>query len=149
MTIGQVALQAKCPVQTIRYYEAEGLLPEAARTAGNYRLYARAHVERLSFIRNCRSLDMTLDEIRELLRLKDAPQETCGETHALLAEHIAHVSTRIAELQDLERQLKTLRRRCRAAGRKQDCGILQGLERDEVQAPRTKIAPHVRGVHHG
>ena len=63
--IGELARRAQCPAQTIRYYEHEGLLPEPIRTAGNYRVYSRAHIERLSFIRNCRSLDMTLDEIRQ------------------------------------------------------------------------------------
>ena len=63
MKIGELAKRTGCPVETIRYYEREGLLPEPARSEGNYRQYTLAHVERLSFIRHCRSLDMTQDEI--------------------------------------------------------------------------------------
>ena len=71
MKIGELAKLTDCQVETIRYYEREGLLPEPARSEGNYRLYTQAHVERLTFIRNCRSLDMTLEEIRSLLNLRD------------------------------------------------------------------------------
>ena len=63
MKIGELAKLTDCPVETIRYYEKENLLPPPARTDGNYRVYTQAHTERLTFIRNCRSLDMTLEEI--------------------------------------------------------------------------------------
>lgn len=76
MKIGVLAKQADCPVETVRYYEREGLLPAPARTEGNYRLYSSEHLERLTFIRNCRTLDMTLDEIRRLLALMDSPART-------------------------------------------------------------------------
>ena len=62
-------------METIRYYEREGLLPERMRSEGNYPLYDRVHVERLSFIRHCRSLDMMPDEIRVLLQLRDTPEQ--------------------------------------------------------------------------
>ena len=64
MKIGELAQIAQCTVETVRYYEKEGLLPSPARTAGNFRLYGLGHVERLRFIRNCRALDMSHDEIR-------------------------------------------------------------------------------------
>lgn len=64
--IGELAKRTGCEVVTIRYYEKEGLLPEPARSDGNFRLYGAAHVERLRFIRHCRSLDMSLSEIRTL-----------------------------------------------------------------------------------
>jgi DNA-binding transcriptional MerR regulator len=73
MKIGELARLVGTNVETIRYYERDGLLPEISRTEGNFRIYGEAHAERLSFIRNCRSLDMTLDEIRVLLRFKDSP----------------------------------------------------------------------------
>lgn len=80
MKIGELANLTQTQVETIRYYEREGLLPETARTGGNYRIYGDAHAARLSFIRHCRGLDMTLDEIRILLHFKDAPSENCGES---------------------------------------------------------------------
>ena len=91
MKIGELAKLTDCQVETIRYYEREGLLPEPARSEGNYRLYTQAHVERLTFIRNCRSLDMTLEEIRSLLNLRDSPQDQCESVNALIDEHIHHV----------------------------------------------------------
>ena len=89
LKIGELARRAGCPAETIRYYEREGLLAQPARTAGNYRVYSSTHMERLSFIRNCRSLDMTLDEIRQLLRVQELPQENCEAAHRLLDEHLA------------------------------------------------------------
>lgn len=76
MRIGELAKATDTQVETIRYYEREALLPQPGRTEGNYRVYGPEHVERLSFIRYCRSLDMALDEIRALLRMKDSPHRT-------------------------------------------------------------------------
>ena len=98
MKIGELAKLTDCQVETIRYYEREGLLPEPARSEGNYRLYTQAHVERLTFIRNCRSLDMTLEEIRSLLNLRDSPQDQCESVNALIDEHIHHVKARVDSL---------------------------------------------------
>lgn len=132
LRIGDLARRADCPVETIRYYERELLLPAPTRSEGNYRLYDEAHVERLAFIRQCRSLDMTLDEIRTLLAFRDAPTQSCAGVNALLDEHIGHVAKRIAELRRLERQLKALRSQCREEQAAQSCGILQGIA--EVEA---------------
>jgi Cd(II)/Pb(II)-responsive transcriptional regulator len=109
-------------------------LPEPARSEGNYRLYTQAHVERLTFIRNCRSLDMTLEEIRSLLNLRDSPQDQCESVNALIDEHIHHVKARIDGLLALQAQLLDLRQRCgegpddravrdfAAAGSQWECG---------------------------
>ena len=125
--IGELAKATGLPVQTIRFYEREGLLAQAERTDGNYRIYGAHHAERLAFIRNCRNLDMTLNEIRALLRVRQAPTENCGEVNALLDEHIGHVAHRIRELKALEKNLKTLRLQCQEANVAKDCGILQEL----------------------
>ena len=112
MKIGDLAKRAGCKVETVRYYESEGLLPEPARSEGNYRVYGESHAERLTFIRNCRALDMTLGEIRALLGFRDGGGQDCGDVDALLDEHIDHVAERIAELQRLEAQLRALRQSC-------------------------------------
>ena len=127
MKIGELAKLTDAQVETIRYYEREGLLPAPARSDGNYRLYTQAHVERLTFIRNCRSLDMTLEEIRSLLNLRDSPQDQCVSVNALIDEHIQHVNDRIASLQALQTQLLDLRERC-GEGSPDHCGILDRLE---------------------
>ncbi len=147
MKIGELAQATGTQVESVRFYEREGLLPKPRRTAGNYRIYDGSHVERLAFIRHCRSLDMTLDEIRMLLRFKDAPAESCGNVNQLLDEHIGHVAARISELRSLQLQLKELRAQCSAASGA-DCGILQELAQAAFveQAP-TKHRLHVGGTH--
>ena len=148
MKIGELAKLTDCQVETIRYYEREGLLPEPARSEGNYRLYTQTHVERLTFIRNCRGLDMTLEEIRSLLNLRDSPQGQCESVNALIDEHIHHVKTRIDGLLALQTQLLDLRQRCSEGPEGEPCGILQQLEvSGAVSAPEGELS-HV-GRSHG
>lgn len=149
MKIGELALSTQTQVETIRYYEREGLLPQAPRSEGNYRIYGPEHVERLAFVRHCRSLDMTLDEIRKLLSFKDAPQADCGEVNALIDEHIGHVAMRIGELKRLERQLKALREHCSRAADAANCGILNELTQSASPARVESANLHVPASHGG
>lgn len=148
MKIGELAKVTGTQVETIRYYEREGLLAAPARTDGNFRIYDDTHIERLSFIRHCRSLDMALDEIRVLLRFKDAPAENCGQVNTLLDAHIGHVADRIRELRALERQLRSLRKRCHEARDAAHCGILNELSQPSHHGA-TCGGGHVHGVHGG
>ena len=127
MRIGELGKKADCLVQTVRFYESEGLLPEPARSEGNFRLYDEVHLQRLLFIRRCRAKDMTLDEIRQLLNLLDRPELGCGEVNALVDAHIAQVRTKMKELRALERELMDLRRSCDSARTSRECGILNSL----------------------
>ena len=151
MKIGDLAKATATQAETIRYYEREGLLPGATRTQANYRVYGDEHVRRLAFIRHCRSLDMALDEIRALLRFKDAPQEDCAGVNKLLDQHIEHVARRIKELKSLQTELKELRQHCSAASDGAACGILAGLDKAARRAPPLSRArsPHVRGTRGG
>lgn len=141
--IGELAKRTGCPIQTIRYYEQEGLLPAPVRSDGNFRLYTEQHAERLSFIRRCRSLGMTLDEIRVLLGFHDAPEANCEAVNTLLDTHISDVAARIDELQHLQQQLRALRGSCGASRQARDCGILNGLshshtDTDDVRKGQAK-----------
>jgi Cd(II)/Pb(II)-responsive transcriptional regulator len=127
MKIGELALVAQCTVETVRYYEKAGLLPEPARTSGNFRVYGPEHVERLRFIRNCRALDMSQEEIHALLDLADQPANGCGAINAVFDQHIAHVDERIRELTHLKKQLGDLRQRCISDQAVDSCGIMRGL----------------------
>jgi Cd(II)/Pb(II)-responsive transcriptional regulator len=151
MKIGQLAAATGTQVETIRYYERQSLLPQAVRTEANYRIYDASHVQRLAFIRHCRCLDMTLDEIRVLLHYKDSPGDNCGEVNALLDEHIGHVVTRIRELKTLEKDLRGLRSGCAADSTAADCGILDGLERasraHDHAVPAGAQRHHIAGPH--
>ena len=126
MKIGALAAAAGCTTETVRYYEKEGLLPEADRTESNYRSYGPHHLDLLRFIRNCRALDMTQEEIRVLLAAMDSADTACSVADTMVGEHIGHVEMRIAELEGLKRQLLELRQRCRGE-ESGHCSILQGL----------------------
>ena len=146
MKIGALAEATGTPVETIRFYEREGLLPPPARADNNYRVYLPAHAERLAFIRQCRNLDMALDEVRALLMLRDVPARDCGEINALLDDHIGHVAQRIRELLALEKDLKALRARCTSPHPIADCGILHELD-SAATAPAPPRRHHVHGAH--
>ena len=137
LKIGELAARTGCSVETVRYYEQAKLLPAPGRSEGNYRLYNETHIARLSFVRHCRSLDMTLDEIRTLLRFRDAPNETCQGVNELLDTHIDLVAMRIAELQRLEEQLRHLREQCNEARQSRDCGILKELSHRSGSTEKT------------
>lgn len=145
MKIGEVSTASGTRIESVRFYEREGLIAEPGRTDGNYRVYGDEHVQRLVFIRRCRSLDMALDEIRLLLRFKDAPSANCGDVNALLDEHIGHVASRVQELRVLEQELRELRSRCKSIESGADCGILKQLSSGIADAPvraRPRADPH-------
>ncbi|MCJ8168902.1 Cd(II)/Pb(II)-responsive transcriptional regulator [Atopomonas sediminilitoris] len=145
MKIGELAQQTGCSVETIRYYEKAGLLPQAPRSAGNYRQYPAQHIEQLRFIRNCRALDMTHEEIRTLLASRSAPEQTCSSVNQVIDQHLEHIAERIALLQHLQRDLLHLRAQCPQAGRSADCAILQELAEDTSQ--KQPASSHVPGSH--
>ena len=152
MKIGELARATRTTAETIRYYERSGLLDAPPRSEGNYRIYTPTHVERLSFIRHCRNLDMTLDEIRVLLRFQQEPLQNCAQINDLLDEHIAHVAARIRELQALEIQLHALRETCREARQVCECGILRTLQQHAARQDADTVTPtssasHVHGTH--
>lgn len=146
MKIGELATLTDTPVETIRFYEREGLLAVAARTSSNYRVYDAAHVDQLTFIRHCRSLDMALDEIRVLLKLRETPEESCEAVNHVLDEHIGHVAKRIQELKALQKQLTALRARCAQTQDVAHCGILSGLS-EAVPGGGQIEHQHVPAVH--
>ncbi|HKO87774.1 MAG TPA: Cd(II)/Pb(II)-responsive transcriptional regulator [Burkholderiales bacterium] len=125
MKIGELATGSGCSIETIRYYEREGLLPPPVRTSSNYRDYDDGHVELLGFVRHCRSLDMGLADVQRLLAFRQDPQAHCADVNGILEQHIAHVAKRLAELQTLQKQLLKLRARCRKEVKA--CGVLQAL----------------------
>lgn len=151
MKIGELSVASSTKIETIRFYEHEGLLPAPPRSQGNMRLYEAEHLDRLLFIRYCRGLDMSLDEIRVLLSSMDDPTADCGNVDALLGEHIQHVSKRIKELRMLERELKELRLRCNVRRTVDQCGILAGLTEASQDAPSANAGReahgHMRTIH--
>lgn len=147
MRIGELARTTATPVETIRYYEREGLLPAPQRTESNYRVYGPAQVDRLRFIRLCRGLDLSLEEVRVLLALRDAPEAGCEAVDELIDAHIGHVAERIRELRRLQRALMDLRSRCAGGGGTADCAILDGLARGLAPTPPSTASAHPGGTH--
>ena len=128
MRIGELASRTGCEVETIRYYEREGLLPKPPRSHGNYREYHDPDAERLLFIRHCRSLGMSLDDIRTLQIFQTRPELACDEINALLDRHLQQTQAQIDVLLRLQEQLQTLRNACQAHLTASQCGILQNLQ---------------------
>ncbi|QPB43727.1 Cd(II)/Pb(II)-responsive transcriptional regulator [Rodentibacter haemolyticus] len=109
MKIGQLAKALNCTVETIRFYEKQGLLPPPQRTNGNFRKYNTEHIQRLSFICNCRSLDLSLKEIKTLISLENQSEQRSEEMNKLLDQHIKDIAKRIHELAHLRMKLIELR----------------------------------------
>lgn len=134
MRIGELAHRLGCPVETIRFWERERLLPKPSRTDGNYRAYEESDFEHLLFVRNCRALDMSLDEIRQLLALRSRPEEHCGQVNELIDHHVEEVVQKIEALRSLEAQLRALRRQCDENREIEQCGILRGLTDGDLKS---------------
>lgn len=148
LRIGELARRTGCKIETIRYYELEGLLQAPRRSEGNYRLYGEQDARRLLFIKCCRSLDMTLSEIRTLLRFRDTPDEDCKGVNELLDSHIHHVEKRIEDLRLLAQELRVLRLRRSQPRKSGECGILTELTNvGSENESATGLASHVRGSH--
>lgn len=127
LRIGELARATGVEVETIRYYEKSGLLPPPARRTNGYRAYGAAHLERLSFIRHCRALDIPLAEIQRLLEFVQTPTTACSDINALIDAQLLRVRARLHSMQALEKQLTALRQRCQSGTSGQHCGILHDL----------------------
>ena len=126
LAIGDLAARTGTKAPTIRYYEDLGLLPAAARTRGNHRVYTREHSDRLAFIRHARELGFTLDAIRQLLRLSDEPEASCEDAHRIATGHLADVEAKLAMLGGLRAELRRMVRSC-ARGRVAECRVIEVL----------------------
>lgn len=127
MKIGELANLTGCSVQSIRFYEKEKLLSAPRRSDGNYRVYDLNNLEQLTFIKHCRSLDIALTEIKQLLDLQRSPTKQCGAVIDLVEDHIKQVNFRIIELKKLKASLTRLHSTCHTNQTVKDCGILQNL----------------------
>ena len=127
-SIGQLAKQAKCKVETVHYYEKSGIMPEPPRTEGGHRVYALTHVKRLNFIRRCRELGFSIEQIKELLKLIDEPGHYCGEVKAMAMLQSRDIQQKIDDLQRLQVGLNEMVRHCKGADYSiEDCPIVEAL----------------------
>lgn len=132
LTIGQLAKQAGVGVETIRFYEREGLLAEPKRRpSSRYRQYSPQAVRRVRFIRHAKELGFTLKEIQELLHLRVDPDSTCAEVRRRAQSKVADIEARISSLERMKGALERLAARCRGRGPTKECPILEELDREE------------------
>jgi len=125
-TIGALAREAGCKVQTIRYYEQIGLMPKPPRSSGNQRQYGSAALGRLDFIRHGRQLGFSLGAIRNLLELQDRPDTLCDQADLIARHHLEEIEARIAQLQNLKREIRRMVTQC-AGGTISTCRIIEGV----------------------
>lgn len=128
LRIGEVAAQSGVSIETIRFYEREGVLSPPPRNSSGYRAYSPDTVHRLQFVRRAKELGFTLNEVRELLELRTHPTDPCQPVDARVEEKIIAVQEKIADLQRILRALETLRNSCRGDQQIADCCIMQALE---------------------
>ncbi len=129
LSIGQLARRSDVGVETIRFYEREGLIAAAGRTASGYRRFAPAVADRLGFIRRAKKLGFSLTEIRQLMELAEAEGDR-GRVKELAEHKLAEIEHRIAELQRMRTALADLTRQCSGHGPVEGCPIIETLNED-------------------
>lgn len=128
LTRGRLAELTGVNLETIRYYEGIGLMPEPSRTPAGHRVYGDAHRRRLSFIRRGRELGFGVEEVRALLGLAEPQRRSCDEVRPIAAAHLQDVRARIADLMRLEALLASTVEGCEARGAAPSCPVLDLLE---------------------
>jgi len=126
MQRGTLARATGCNLETIRYYETIGVMPDPPRDPNGYRNYGEDHVRRLRFITRARALGFSLDEIKGLLSLVDSHSQTCAEVEGVAAAHLKEVRDKIADLQRIEKALSDTVAQCSGA-QIPDCPVLDAL----------------------
>lgn len=130
MKIGELAHRTGVPIDTVRYYERQGLLPPPQRLPSGYRSYRPDDVVRLRFVRRAKALGFTLEEIRELLALSGRREDDMGGLKAAAEHKLAHVEAKLAELVRIRDGLRTLIEACPGHGALDACPILHALDED-------------------
>jgi len=128
MRIGQLAERSGTLVETIRYYENVGMMPDPPRSASGYRQYQPEHLSRLLFLRRCRDLGFSIQEIGSLLKLAEQREEPCSKVARVATHHLEAVQAKLSNLKRLERALKSLIKSC-TGGPVAECRILEALSR--------------------
>jgi len=123
---GELARRTGCNLETIRYYESIGIMPDPARSTSGHRLYDQTDQNRLRFILRCRELGFSIEELRKLLKIVDSDEYTCQEVLVLTDQYLATVAQKIADLQDLESRLQGIAKQC-PGGDAPVCPIIDAL----------------------
>lgn len=133
ITIGMLARDSGVNLETIRFYERSGLIPEAQRSANGYRHYQDSDVRRLRFIRRGRELGFSLEEIRSLLELANHPESPCETADQMTRAHLDAIEARIRDLQNMRSELQKLAG-CRSQ-HAEHCRLLEALDQRQCDLP--------------
>ncbi len=145
LTRGAVSKLTGCNLETIRYYEQIGLMPPPPRSAGGHRLYDDTLLRRLNFVRRCRDLGFSLEEVRGLLSLVDGGAYTCAEVKDMTVAHLRSVRSKIADLKVLEKTLQEMVSKC-VGDEVPECPVIDALFRDDGRVlNRARPASPTRG----
>ena len=128
--IGDLARHTGVKVVTIRYYEQAGLLHACDRSTGNYRVYASEHLNRLRFVRRCRELGFSIEQIKNLLSLSNAESPSCAGICDIAADHLRDVESKIADLTRHASELRQMRNTCNSKSPSRECRIIATLARN-------------------
>jgi len=107
-SIGQLAKKTDCKIPTIRYYEEINIIPPAPRSNGNQRRYSDTHLKSLNFVKHCRGLGFSIDEVRQLVHLQTCEQHRPDEAHRIAIKHLQEVLQKISQLQQLANELQSV-----------------------------------------
>ncbi len=136
VTIGIVAERTGCNIETIRYYEKEGLLPPPIRSQGGHRLYTTDQIERLTFIRRSRELGFSMAEIKQLHSIVDKKDACCESVKKIADDHLEDIATKIADLTKMQSILSELSLRC-SDQTIPDCPIISALQGSEYSSEKS------------
>jgi DNA-binding transcriptional MerR regulator len=128
LTIGRLAEEVDIPASTVRYYERIRLLAPEDRSQGNYRLYGRASLQRLRFIRAAQSIGFTLEDIRALVGAQNRRRPSCHDVQRLIAARLSQIDEQMANLRQVRKLLKASMAKCRATQRPQCCHVIESLD---------------------
>ncbi|VAX21543.1 hypothetical protein MNBD_NITROSPINAE03-1642 [hydrothermal vent metagenome] len=129
LSIGQVAKQAGVGIETLRFYERQGLIDSPPRKESGYRQYPKGAVKRIVFIKRAKELGFSLKEIAELLSLKVDPSTKCADVKERAEEKISHIKDKIRTLKRMANTLKRLSASCGVEGPASECPILEALDK--------------------
>jgi len=130
LQVGEVSRQLGLNPQTLYFYERIGLIPPPQRTESGYRLFSQQDVDRLAFITRAKSLGLSLDEIKDILALKDGRSLTCQALYERLAAKLAQIEQQIQQLQTLQQELQPILKQCQFANPNNACIALDPIPND-------------------
>lgn len=132
LTIGHLARVAGINLETVRYYERQGLMPKPPRSPSGYRLFPAAAAQRLRFIKRAQEIGFSLKEIRELLALRVSPRTSSSKIRKRAEAKIADIEGKIKSLESMRTSLRKLTNSCAGCGPISECPIIESLDREDA-----------------